>query len=88
MDRKFWAKRGKQIVGPHATQDQALDAFRAAFPFNGPRYQASARKNQVMTGYGEFGPYSDLRWHDARDLMAERERLMVMDYVSEGLGEV
>lgn len=69
---KFWAKRGRAIVGPFESRESALAAFIAANPWRGPAYAATAAKNQIMTGYGEFGPYSDMHWHSAAETTAGR----------------
>lgn len=66
MEQQFWAKRGKdQITGPLPTREEALDAFREAYPHTGPQYMARAKQNQILTGYGLNGPWADMRWHDA-----------------------
>ena len=65
MATKYWAKRGKNIVGPFETQEAALEAFRAQFPFKKAAYMAKAKNEQIMTGYGEFGPSFNMQWHDA-----------------------
>ena len=65
METKYWAKRRKQQVGPFPTLAEALAAFREKFPYAGPAYAARAKKNEIMTGFGEFGPHFDIRWHDA-----------------------
>lgn len=62
---KFWAKRRKRITGPHETREAAVSAFVTKYPFRGKDYEARAVKNQIMTGYGGFGPHFDLRWHTA-----------------------
>ncbi len=64
---KFWAKRGRTITGPDETRESAVAAFIAANPWRGPAYAASAPRNQIMSGYGEFGPMFDLRWHYANE---------------------
>jgi hypothetical protein len=67
---QFWAKRGKTIVGPFPSRDEALAAFYAANPFKKPLYLATAKANEVLTGYGSTGPNFDMRWHPARVLPA------------------
>jgi hypothetical protein len=62
MKMKYWATRKQKTVGPFETREAALKAFRETFPFKGPDYMAKSPKNSILTGYGEFGPYSDLRW--------------------------
>jgi hypothetical protein len=64
---KFWAKRGRTIAGPHETRDLAVAEFIAANPWRGPAYAASSPRNKIMSGYGEFGPSFDLRWHHANE---------------------
>lgn len=66
MTFKFWAKRRSTMVGPFATRDEALDAFRIAYPIKGKDYQANATKNDITTGYGEFGPQFSIQWAKAR----------------------
>lgn len=76
MELKFWAKAGKSIIGPFETRESALASMydRQADKRPLPDYLARARKNQIMTGYGSTGPYSDLQWHDAYSVsMAERD---------------
>lgn len=63
---KYWAKRGKILVGPFSTRDEALAAFRERYPFDGPDYMARSKTKQILTGYGEDGPWFDLRWDDAK----------------------
>lgn len=65
MKIQYWAMRGKHLSGPHESREAALIAFRVAFPFKGKPYEASAPKSQIMTGYGNGGPFADLRWNDA-----------------------
>lgn len=65
MKQCFWAQRRKQTTGPYETRDEAIAAFTTKYPFRGKDYEARAVKNQIMTGYGEFGPHFDLRWHTA-----------------------
>jgi hypothetical protein len=65
MERKFWAQRRDKRVGPFASREAAIDAFRATFPHKGPDYMRIARKNQPSTGYGESGPHFSIEWHDA-----------------------
>jgi hypothetical protein len=64
----YWAKRGKKQVGPFSSRCKALAAFYAANPFNKPLYLATAKANEVMTGYGAEGPFFDMRWHPALKL--------------------
>ncbi len=64
---KFWAKRRRAIVGPYDTRESAIAAFIAANPWRGPDYAATAPRNKIMSGYGEFGPSFDLRWHNANE---------------------
>ena len=70
MALKFWAlkeyqtrSKHRKLVGPCATREEAIEEFRKLYPFKGKAWEASASANQIMTGYGEFGPYSDMRWH-------------------------
>ncbi len=58
MDRKFWAKAGKDQSGPHATKEAALSAFRAAFPQIGERNPGRL----ILVGYGEGGPWFSMEW--------------------------
>ncbi len=67
---KYWAeknvgKRNHQKEGPFTTLSEAIDAFRKAHPFAGQDWQRASKRNQFMTGYGEFGAQFDIRWHDA-----------------------
>lgn len=62
MEKQFWAKRGKLIVGPFSTRGEAMQAFDKAYPFKGPFYMRSAMANQVLTGYGTNGPSFDMQW--------------------------
>lgn len=62
-ERQYWAKRGRQISGPHASLDAAVVAFRAAYPVK--RGLERSRKHAILTGYGNGGPYFDIRWFDA-----------------------
>jgi hypothetical protein len=61
----YWAKRGKKIVGPFPTIEQALAAFRSTYPHKGPDYARALAKNAILTGYGKFGPSSNMQWHNA-----------------------
>jgi hypothetical protein len=70
MDIQYWAKRGKKLVGPFPTRNEALAAFREQYPFNKPLYLATAKANEIMSGYGAFGPHFDMQWHAARELPA------------------
>lgn len=72
MSVTYWASRGRSKAGPCASREEALAAFRAAFPFKGPDYSAQARKNQICTGYGADSASFDMRWHDARDTGRDR----------------
>ena len=63
MERQFWAKRGRNESGPHATRKAAIEAFRAAFPVSENKARSGGQK--VMSGYGNGGPWFDIRWHDA-----------------------
>jgi hypothetical protein len=65
MERQYWAARGRKVSGPHPTREAAIEAHRAAYPFNGP---AHASKGKIMTGYGTFGPSFDIQWSNAREL--------------------
>ena len=58
MERKFWAKLGKRVAGPHASVAEAVAAFRAAHPVQRP----SERGQLILTGYGEYGPHFDMQW--------------------------
>lgn len=64
MSAKFWAAKGKKTIGPCDTREEAVRAFRAT---QKPvaAYMARARANQIMSGYGEFGPHFDIQFHDA-----------------------
>lgn len=68
MEKHYWASRGKKIVGPFASRDEALTAFRETYPFNKPLYLCNNRANSILTGYGAYGPHFDLQWHAARKL--------------------
>jgi hypothetical protein len=49
---------GREKLGPFATQEEALHhALERAAQIK-PR-----RPSDVMTGYGNEGPYFDMRWH-------------------------
>jgi hypothetical protein len=65
MERKYWAKRNRQQVGPFATREEAVEAFRTAFPHKGPDYMRSSKKCQFLTGYGELGAHFSIQWHNA-----------------------
>jgi hypothetical protein len=70
MERKFWSQRTsarnlESKMGPYATREAAVEAFRAAFPHKGPEYMRSSKKCQFLTGYGEIGPHFSIEWHDA-----------------------
>ena len=62
----FWACRGKNKVGPFLTREEAIEAFRKAFPFKGSDYAARATRNDITTGYGLGGPWFDVHWAKAR----------------------
>lgn len=62
----FWAKRGKQLVGPFPTREDALREFRIKFPLYG-KHPLGRKQTDIMTGYGTFGPMFDIRWNDADD---------------------
>lgn len=68
MKNTYFATRGRNIVGPFDSRQEALDAFRNAYPHKGADYLAKAKSAQILTGYGADGPYFDMRWHDAKDL--------------------
>lgn len=68
MEKQFWAKCGKKQVGPFATREAAVDQYRETHPAKSER----DRKNRmamtacrIMTGYGNGGPWFDIRWHPA-----------------------
>lgn len=63
MSLKFWAKRGRQQVGPFPSRDAALAEFRKQFPCL-PR-KAIGGGMKIMTGYGEDGIWFDIRWAPA-----------------------
>lgn len=65
MEKKFWAKRGRQLVGPCPSREAALREFRERFPLS-PR-KAIGRDSKILAGYGEFGPSFDMQWHDSRE---------------------
>ena len=67
-ERQFWAQRGKSKVGPRASREEALAAFRKAFYFRGTDAAAQSKRWAIMTGYGSDGPWFDMRWHDAREV--------------------
>ena len=60
MTYKFWAiayanRAAKGCVfGPFATREEAIVA--------GMPFQTSHRR-ELLTGYGEYGPHLDIRWH-------------------------
>jgi hypothetical protein len=62
----YWCESAEHKVGPYPTRKEALDAFRARYPFRGADYEANARRNQIATGYGRAGAWFDIRWHSAR----------------------
>ena len=64
--RTFYARRGAIKIGPFATREAAISAFREAHPFKGPDYMASARKNDFMTGWGNGDVYFHIDWHPIR----------------------
>jgi hypothetical protein len=68
MEKQYWAKRGRKTVGPFETREAALAAFREQNPFTKALYLATAKANEITTGYGAFGPHFDIRWHAAREL--------------------
>lgn len=63
--QNFWAQRGRKQVGPFPTREEAVAAFRTAFPFKGADYAHTAPKNKILSGYGTNGAYLDMRWHNA-----------------------
>lgn len=65
--RTYWAQRRTKTVGPYATRNEAVEAFRAKYPFKGPDYGKSAKRNQIMVGYGAHGPVFDICWYDAKE---------------------
>lgn len=65
MERQYWATKRKTQIGPFATREEAVTAFRAANPFKGATYEARAPRNQFLTGYGALGPHFDIRFHSA-----------------------
>lgn len=65
--REFWAKRGRKIVGPFPTREDALRAFAAAYPFKG---KLAGKADAIMSGFGMGGPYSDLRWTSPLEIPA------------------
>jgi hypothetical protein len=58
MERQYWAhfKSGRQRrqIGPFATREEAV----AAALLEKPKHKT------LQTGYGTFGGYSDMRWHE------------------------
>ena len=63
--QKFWAQKGIKKAGPCSSRADAIEEYRRIFPFKGKDWAASNFRNQIMTGYGEFGPSFDIRWHPA-----------------------
>lgn len=57
--RTYWAAKGKTILGPFDTLEQAIEAGYATF-------NLSAYRAAFMTGYGLDRPYFDLRFHTKR----------------------
>jgi hypothetical protein len=62
MTRQYWASRGKVQMGPYASREDALAAFRAANPVKKP-----GRRTDITTGYGTFGPHFDVQWAPAQE---------------------
>jgi hypothetical protein len=62
MKHKYWAKRNSDQVGPFASREEAIEAFRAAYPVKGPSYTRAARKNDILSGSGEYGPDFNITW--------------------------
>jgi hypothetical protein len=58
MAVKFWAARKGKTLGPFATRDEALEAGKLLRP------KRLAPRDAFYTGYGEFGPSFDMRFHD------------------------
>jgi hypothetical protein len=76
MALKYWAKAGNSLIGPFETRNGAIESMRdrQADKRPLPDYMARARKNQILTGYGEFGPHFDMQWVDAYNVtMAKRD---------------
>lgn len=77
MTTKYWAKAGKCLIGPFETRESAIRCMydRQADKRPLPDYMARARKNQILTGYGEFGPHFDMQWVDAYSVTMARSDL-------------
>ncbi len=68
MKRQYWAQHDTRIVGPCDSREEALEKFRAKYPFKGEPYEGAAKHNQIITGYGSAGAWFDLRWDPAIEL--------------------
>lgn len=49
-------------MGPYASRDAAVAAFRAAHPV-----KKTGRGTDITTGYGTFGPHFDIQWAPAQE---------------------
>jgi hypothetical protein len=67
MTRQYWASRGKVQMGPYASREDALAAFRAANPVKKPG-RLPNRGTDITTGYGTFGPHFDIQWFPAQEI--------------------
>lgn len=65
-DRKYWAEKGGNMVGPLPSHDEAIAAWRRLYPFTSEPHEARAPRNQVITGYGAAGPWFDIKWHNPK----------------------
>jgi hypothetical protein len=54
----FWAQRKGKTLGPFATRDEAIEAGKALLP------KRRKPRDAYFTGYGNFGPSFDMRFHD------------------------
>lgn len=62
-ERKYWASKGRIKSGPVATREEAIALGRITFA---KRLERRPR-DKFTTGYGENGPWFDMRFHGEKD---------------------
>ncbi len=58
MTRKYWAARRGKRLGPFLSREEAVEAGRILMP------KRPDPRDAYSTGYGEFGPSFDIRFHE------------------------
>jgi hypothetical protein len=57
--RKYWAKHGRRELSAYHSHEAARDAMLGYLNVVGVK----SSLKPILTGYGEFGAFSDIRFH-------------------------